>query len=99
MVKTRKLLGILDSHHVLDILDDTNSGHVAMRVATDGAHVTVADVMAHAATLNFKLHLLDGMRQFLYILSILPQQVQHQSQGRLASHARQLCKLLHGPFQ
>ena len=73
MVKTRKLLGILDSHHVLDILDDTNGGRIAMRVATDGTYVAVADVMAHATALDLKFHLLDGMCQFLYVLSVLSQ--------------------------
>ena len=99
MIETSKLLGVLHRHHVLNILDHTDRRSIAVRVAADGTRLAVADIVAHATTLHLMLHLLNGLRQLLDVLRVLTQQVQHQSQGRLASHTRQLGKLLYRPFQ
>ena len=98
MVESVELLRILDSHHVLDILHHTDDRAVAARVATNGAGFAVADVVAHVAIADLLYQAPDGIGKLRHVVRILPQQVQHQSQGRLAPYAWQLGELLYRPF-
>ena len=99
MIQAGELLGILYCHHVLDILYHTDSGTVTTVVGTDRTDVLVADVMADLAEFHFFLHPADGIGKLKHIIGILTQEVEHQSQGGLASDARQLGELLYCPLQ
>ena len=93
MIQTVVLARILDTHHVLDILDDTDGGSVTRGIAADGAHLGLADVVAHPAIADFATQLDDGLAKRHRLLLVLLEQVQHETQGRLAPDAGQLGKL------
>ena len=93
VVQAMVLVGVLDAHHVLDVLDDADGARVTRRVAADGTHLGLADVVAHLAIAYLAAHLDDRLAKVDRLLLVLLQQVQHESQGCLAADARQLGEL------
>jgi riboflavin synthase len=80
-------LRILYGHHVLNVFHHADDARIATRIATDGTRLVVTDIVAHATMPNLLLHAGNGFRKPYHVLVVLPQQVQHQSQGRLAPDA------------
>ena len=99
VVQAMVLVGILDAHHVLDILDDADGARVTRRVAADGAHLGLADVVAHLAIAYLAAHLDDRLAKVNRLLLVLLEQMQYQAQGRFAPDARQLGELTDRRFQ
>ena len=93
MIQAIVLMGVLDAHHVLDVLDNADGARVARRIAADGAHLGLADVVAHAAVAYLAAQPDDGLTKVDRLLLLLLEQVQHKPQGRLAPDSRQLGKL------
>ncbi len=94
-----KLLGVLDSHHILDILHNTDGGGIATRIGTDGARIGIADVVADMTVLHLLFQTVYGLGKLLDIGIILPKHPQHEAQGSLTADARKLGKLGNGLFQ
>ena len=99
VVEPLVLMGVLDAHHVLDILDDADGGGVARRVAADGTYLCLADVVAHAAVADLTAQLDNRLTEVDGFLLVLLEQVQHKAERRLAPDARQLGKLADRRFQ
>ena len=99
MVQPVVLVGVLDAHHVLDVLDNTDGACVTRRVAADGAHLGLADVVTHLAVAYLAAHLDDGLAKGDSLLLVLLQQMQHEAERCLAPDARQLGKLTHRRLQ
>ena len=93
MVQPVVLMGVLDAHHVLDVLDHADGACVTRRVAADGAHFGLADIVAHLAIAYLAPQLDDGLAKRYGLLLVLLEQMQHQAKRCLASDARQLGKL------
>lgn len=93
VVQAMMLMGILDTHHVLDVLHHTDGARVTRRVAADGAHLGLADVVAHLAIAYLATQPDDSLAKGDCFPLVLLQQVQHEAQGRLAPDARQLGEL------
>jgi hypothetical protein len=89
------LLGVLYRHHILNTLNDTNGRNIPARVSTDGTRIRIADIMACVTVLHFTLQLTDSVCKLFYILRILTEHPQHQSQGGLASDTWQLREFRH----
>ena len=90
MVESMILLRVLDSHDVLDVLHHADRRHVAAKVGAYRTGVAIANVVADATVLDLLLQSSHGISKLRNAVSILPQQVQHEPQGRLAPDARQL---------
>ena len=99
MVKSVVLMGILDNHHVLDILDNADGARVTRRVTADGAHLGLADVVTHLAVAYLAAQLDNRLTKGDRFPLVLLQQVQHEPQGRLTPDARQLGELTDRRFQ
>ena len=99
VVEPLVLVGVLDTHHVLDILDNTDGRGVARGVAADGTDLGLADVVAHAAVADFTAQLDNRLTEIDGFLLVLLEQVQHKAERRLAPDARQLGKLADRRFQ
>ena len=93
MVQPAVLMGVLDAHHVLDVLDHADGARVTRWIAADGAHLGLADVVTHLAIAYLAAHLDDRLAKVDRLLLVLLQQVQHEAERRLAPDARQLGKL------
>ena len=99
VVEPLVLVGVLDAHHVLDILDDADGGGVARGVAADGTDLGLADVVAHAAVADLTAQPDNRLTEVDGFLLVQLEQVQHKAERRLAPDARQLGKLADRRFQ
>ena len=99
MVEAVVLVGVLDAHHVLDVLDDADGRGVTRGVAADGAHLGLADVVAHLAVTDLAPQPDDGLAKVDGLLLVLFEQMQHQPQGGLSPDAGQLGELADCRFQ
>jgi hypothetical protein len=71
MIESVELLGVLDGHHVLNVLHDTDGRSIASRVGTDGTDVRVANVVAHTTELHLSTHSGYGFGKAFNVGSIL----------------------------
>ena len=99
VVQAMVLVGVLDAHHVLDVLDDADGRGVTRGVAADGAHLGLADVVAHLAVTDLAPQPDDGLAKVDGLLLVLLEQMQHEAQGGLSPDARQLGELADRRFQ
>ena len=99
MVKTIVLMGVLDAHHILDVLDHADGRSIAWGVAADGTHLGLADVVAHLAIANLAPQLDDGFAKVDRLFLVLFQQVQDEAERRFTPDSRQLGKLADRRFQ
>ena len=99
MIEAVVLVGVLDAHHILDILDNADGRGIARRVAADGTDLGLADVVAHLAVTDLTPQPDDGLTETDRLLLVLLEQVQHEAERCLAPDARQLGELADRRFQ
>lgn len=88
MVEAAILLGVLDGHDVLDVLDHADDVLDAFGAGTDGAEVRIADAMADAAVADVGCEAADGVGELQHVVAGLAEEVQCETQRRALSHAR-----------
>lgn len=66
-----ELLGILNRHHVLNVLYHTDYRGVSAWVRTDRTNLIIRNIMANLAILHIVFHTYDGIRKAIYVLSRL----------------------------
>ena len=98
MIEAVELLRILDSHHVLDVLDDTDNRGITTGICADRTRIRVADIMADMTVLDFLLQAADGFGKLLHLAILLAQEPEHEAQSGLAADAGELCELRDRPF-
>ena len=98
MVESVELLRILDSHHILNILNDADHQTITTGIGADGTGIRVADIMADMTLLDFLLKAADGVGKLLHLAVLLTQKPEHESQSGLAADAGELCELCDRPF-
>ena len=94
MVATVILLRVLYRHHVANVFNHTNGVGVATRVGTDGAHLGVANIVAHLAVFYVMAQMGNGLCKGVDRLGRLAQQVQGEAKGCLSAYAWQLGQLV-----
>ena len=94
MISPIKLLCTFNGNDISNILYHANHFLLTHRVATNITKRRIAYVMAAITKLQFRPHLLHRITQQGRIFFWLPYQVQYQSQRRLSTNARKLCKLI-----
>ena len=93
------LVSVLDAHHILDVLNHADGAGIARRIAADGTHLGLADVVAHRAVAYLSPQLDDGLTKVDGLLLIALEQIQHEPERRFAPDAGQLGKLADRRFQ
>ena len=99
MVESVVLLRVLHSHHVANVLDNAYRRAVAASVGAYRADVRVADIVANLAVLHLLAQTGHSSSESVDLLFGAAQQVEHKSQGCLATYAGQLRKLAHCLFK
>lgn len=66
-----ELLGILNRHHVLNVLYHTDHRRISAWVRTDRTDLIIGNVMANLAILHIVFHTYDSIRKAIYVLSRL----------------------------
>ena len=79
-----------DGQHITHVGHHAKRVLVATRVAADGTHLGVADVVAPLAQHDVVFHLQERVGQLLSLQIIAVKQMQGQTQGCLLADARQL---------
>ena len=66
-----ELMGILNRHHVLNVLYHTDHRRITAWVRTDRTNLIIGNVMANLAILHIVFHTYDSIRKAIYVLSRL----------------------------
>ena len=96
VIETTVLHRVLDSHHVLNVLDYADQTGVSRRIAADFASFIIADIVADLAIMHASTHLNQTLCQCLYPFLILTKQVKSQAKSRLAAYSRQTIDFHYG---
>ena len=99
VIEAMVLVGILDAHHVLHVLNDADGRGIAGRVTANGAHLGLADVVAHTAVPYLAAQPDNCLAEVDRLLLVLFEQMQYQSERRLTPDAWQLGELADRQFQ
>ena len=79
MIDAVILAGVLNGHHILDVLHDTNRGMVATRRSADRTEFAIGDIMTYAAIDDLFLESRKRRSKRLYVLVRLPKQMQDEA--------------------
>ena len=88
VIESAVLHRVLDSHHILNILDHTDLAGITIRIAANLAPLIIADIVADFTVAHTFPHVHKTLGQRFYPLLILPEQVKSQAKSRLAANAR-----------
>ena len=99
MIKPVKLLGILYSHHILNVLHHTNNGGIPAGITAYRTDFGIAHIMTYTTILHLTLELRDGTNKLFYRLVALAQGMKNKAQSCFAPYSRQFGKLAHRLFQ
>lgn len=94
MIETSELAGGLDHHHLLDILHHAYRRSIALHIGADRANLCIADIVANLAIFHLIAQTYQALPESDGPSRLLPQQMQHETQGGLTSNARQIGKLV-----
>lgn len=99
MVEPRILAGVLETHHVLDTLDNANRRTVTAGVGADRTDLGLRDVMAERTVAHPAAHIDNSLTQRDTGRLIAAENVEREAQSRLTADARQTRKLRDGTFE
>ena len=99
MVDTGVLSGVLEAHHVFDILYDTHTAAVAAGVCAYRAYIGLGYVVAHSAISHTFAHVYYCLPESCARRLVGAQYMQGEAQGGLASDTRESGELSHSFFQ
>lgn len=83
MIKPVKLLGILYSHHILNVLHHTNNGGIPAGITAYRTDFGIAHIMTYTTILHLTLELRDGTHKLFYRLVALAQGMKNKAQSCL----------------
>ena len=97
MVRPAIFMGLLNGNDVPRVLDNADDALVSGLIGTDGADVTLCQVAAYFAAVDFFVGVRDGPGKLLRLFLRHVQDIERHALGALVPDARHALKLLNEP--
>ena len=99
MIQAVVLLRVFYSEHILYVFHHTDQSLIAVGIGTYRADVGIADVVAHGTMFHVVAQIRKRSGERVSLTRLLTQQMQHQTERRLATHPWQLGKFRYCLFK